>query len=335
MSVVSREAVEARPLRGLRIRCGPGAVGIGLGLMTLLLFPLFAPGPFWINLASEIFVLALWAVSLDLLIGYTGLISFGHAAYFGLGAYGAGLVMIHGVPNAAVGLIGGTTVATVAATLVGWLSVRRPGVAFSMLTLASAQVFYTIVFKWRGLTGGDDGLRGIPRQPIPLGVITFDPTDRAHLYWLTLMALVGTLLLVRRIVRSPFGAVLEAIRENEERAQFVGYETRSYKLRAFVLAGALAGLAGALFTLLRGFLAPGIMHWSASGQVLMMTILGGVGTLVGPILGTLVYVAAQDLISSYTEHWMFFFGALFVAVVLFLPGGIMGLLRARRRKPEP
>src|SRR5439155_24634080 len=140
-----------------------------LSLALLALFPLLAPSPFWVSLVSEIFVLAIWAVSLDLLVGYSGLISFGHAAYFGLGAYGSALLMIHLGPSLLLGLVGGPLVAASMAALVGWLSVGRPGVAFSMLTLAFAQVFYTIAFKWRGLTGGDDGLRGIPHPTVPLG----------------------------------------------------------------------------------------------------------------------------------------------------------------------
>ena len=303
-----------------------------LGLLALGFFPFFSPGPFWISLASEIFVLALWAVSLDLLVGYTGLVSFGHAAYFGLGAYGSALLMIHLAPSLLVGIVGGTLVAASMAALVGWLSVRRPGVAFSMLSLAFAQVVHTIAFKWRGVTGGDDGLRGIPHPSVGLGPLTFDSADRVHLYWLTLMALAGSLLLARRIVQSPFGAVLEALRENEERARFIGYNTQLYKFGAFVIAGALAGLAGALFTLLKGFVAPIVLNWSASGQVLMMTILGGVGTLYGPILGAAVYLVAQDIASSHTEHWMLYFGALFMVVVLFVPGGMAGLLRARRTR---
>jgi branched-chain amino acid transport system permease protein len=330
VSSLSDARREAAATRKPGLALSRAGLAWGLGLLGLVFFPFFAPGPFWISLASEVFVLALWAVSLDLLLGYTGLISFGHAAYFGLGAYAAALFMIHLAPSLLVGLLGGTLVAGLLATLVGWLSVRRPGVAFSMLTLAFAQVFYTAIFKWRGVTGGDDGLRGIPRPSVALGPLSFDATDRMHLYWLTLLALAGSLWLLRRVVGSPFGAVLEAIRENEERARFIGYETQRYKLIAFALAGTFAGLAGALFTLIKGFLVPSVLHWTASGQVLMMAILGGTGTLFGPVVGALVYLVAQDVISSYTEHWLLFFGALFVLVVLVAPGGIAGLVRARR-----
>jgi branched-chain amino acid transport system permease protein len=308
---------------------------LAAGVLALAAFPLISPGPFYTSFATEILIFGLWAVSLDLLIGYTGLVSFGHAGPFGVGAYAAALLMIHWSPHLLVGLIGGTAVAAASALVVGYLSVRLPGIAFSMLTLAFAQMFFTIAFKWRSVTGGDDGLRGMPQPVLHLGPLTLDTGDRAHLYWLTLFFLLGALVFLRRVVRSPFGAVLEAIRENEERARFIGYNTQHYKWVAYILAGTLAGLAGALFALLKGFLAPNVLHWSSSGQVLMMTILGGMGTLFGPLLGAAVYVVAQEMLSTYTEHWMLFLGTLFVIVVLFAPGGIVGLVRGGQRRGRP
>jgi branched-chain amino acid transport system permease protein len=316
-------SVRARPLP----RGGLRQILVWLGVLLLVAFPLVSPGPFYVSFVTEIMIFALWAASLDLLAGYTGLTSFGHAGYFGLGAYGAALFMMHFVPDLFLGLVAGAVVAGIAAVVVGSLSVRLPGIAFSMLTLAFAQMFYTVAFKWRNITGGDDGLRSVPRPSFDLGPLTLDITERTHLYWLTLAILVLVAIVLRRIVQSPFGAVLEAIRENEERARFVGYNTRLYKFGAFVLAGTAAGVAGALFALLKGFLAPNVLHWGASGQVLMMAILGGLGTLFGPMLGAAVYMFAQELLSTYFEHWMLFLGALFVVMVLFARGGIVGLLR--------
>jgi branched-chain amino acid transport system permease protein len=234
--------------------------------------------------------------------------------------------MIHVAPNVFLGILAGTLLAGLAALMVGYFSVRLPGIAFSMLTLAFAQAFFTVAFKWRGLTGGDDGLRGMPRPTVELGIFTWDASDRTHLYWLAAITLGLTLILIWRIVDSPFGAVLVAIRENEERARFIGYNTRLYKFGAFVIAGLLAGFAGTLFVLLKGFISPSVMHWSESGRVLMMAILGGTGTLIGPVAGALVYMTAQELISGYTQHWMLYLGALFVLVVLFAPGGLASLV---------
>lgn len=309
----------------------PGLILLGVAIVVAL--PFVAPSRFWVSLATEIMILALWALSLNLLVGYTGLVSFGHAAYFGLGAYGAALAMIHWAPNVLLGILAGTILAGLAALLVGQLSVRLPGIAFSMLTLAFAQAFFTVAFKWRGLTGGDDGLRGMPRPTVNLGLFTWDASDRTHLYWLAAVALVAGLLLVHRIVQSPFGAVLQAIRENEERARFVGYDTRLYKFGAFVIAGLMAGFAGTLFALLKGFVSPSVMHWSESGRVLMMAILGGTGTLFGPVAGTLVYMTAQEVISGFTQNWMLYLGSLFVLLVLFAPGGLASLVaRVGRRR---
>lgn len=319
---------------------GPRATSVrrtllAVGMVALALFPLVSPGAFYTSFATEVLIFGLWAMSLDLLLGYTGLVSFGHAGPFGVGAYAGALLMIHLAPHLALGLIGGTAVAAASAIVVGYLSVRLPGIAFSMLTLAFAQMFYTIAFKWRSVTGGDDGLRGMPQPALQLGPLTLDTSDRAHLYWLTLVLLLVALLLLRRLVRSPFGAVLEAIRENEERARFIGYDTQRYKWMAYIISGTLAGLAGTLFALLKGFIAPNVLHWSFSGQVLMMAILGGTGTLFGPLLGAALYVVAQELLSTYTEHWMLFLGALFVVVVLFAPGGLAGLARSRWRRGTP
>jgi branched-chain amino acid transport system permease protein len=165
----------------------------------------------------------------------------------------------------------------------------------------------------------------MPRPTLDLGVFTWDASDRIHLYWLAALTLVLALVLMQRIVRSPFGAVLLAIRENEERARFIGYNTRLYKFGAFIIAGLMAGFAGTLFVLLKGFISPGVMHWSESGRVLMMAILGGTGTLFGPVAGALVYMVAQEVISGYTQHWMLYLGGLFVLMVLFAPGGLASL----------
>lgn len=331
--VAERQSVTAVDQR-TTARIGARQALVWLGLLVLIVFPLISPNPFYVSFGTEILIYAIWAVSLDLLVGYTGLVSFGHAAYFGLGAYAGALVMMRVVRDPFAGILGGLAFAALAALLLGHVSVRLPGIAFSMLTLAFAQMFYTIAFKWRDFTGGDDGLRSVPRPSFSLGPLTVDAMDRSHLYWLTLLIMIVVAVFLRRVVRSPFGAVLQAIRENEERARFVGYDTHAYKFRAFVIAGAMAGVSGSLFALLKGFLAPNVLHWGLSGEVLMMAILGGLGTLFGPMLGAGVFMVTKEVLTTYTEHWQLILGPLFVIMVLLAPGGIVGMARKWLRRGE-
>jgi branched-chain amino acid transport system permease protein len=278
-----------------------------------------------LSILVDLLIFGLFALSLDLIMGYTGMVSFGHAAYFGLGAYGSALVLIHFEQPIPVALLAGAVLAAAVAAPVGWFCTRATGIYFAMLTLAFAQLLYTVAYKWRDLTGGSDGIAGVPKTALFWG----GPSLAAPrpFYFLVATCVVLSLVACRALVRSPFGRALQAIRENERRFVALGRDPRPFKLVVFVIAALFAGLAGALFAPFRGFASPEVMFWVLSGQGLMMVIIGGIGTLVGPILGAMVFILIQEILSSYTEHWMIFTGAIFVLMVIFLPGGLVGTAR--------
>ena len=278
-----------------------------------------------LSILTDLLIFGLFALSLDLIMGYTGMVSFGHAAYFGLGAYGSALVLVHSGQPVPVALLAGALLAGAVALPVGWFSTRATGIYFAMLTLAFAQLLYTVAYKWRDLTGGSDGLAGVPKTTLFWGGPSL-ATPRAY-YFLVTACVVLALVLCQALVRSPFGRALQAIRENERRFVALGRSARPFKLVVFVIAAALGGLAGALFAPFRGFASPEVMFWVLSGQGLMMVLTGGIGTLIGPILGAMVFILIQEVLSSYTEHWMIFTGAVFVLMVIFLPGGLVGTAR--------
>ncbi len=278
------------------------------------------------TLLTEMLILGLFAMSLDLMVGYTRLISFGHAAAYGFGAYASGWLLLHGVPlvlavPAAAGLAG------VVGLGIAWVATLASGVSFSMLTLAFAQLLYAIAYKWNAVTGGSDGLAGIPRRPGPFGFALFD--SRTGFYYLALAVLVGGFALCRALVASPFGAVLRGIRENEAKTRALGFNTRHYKVAVVAIAYALGGLAGALYAPFAGFADTDLLFWLLSGQVLIMVIVGGAGTLTGPVLGAAFFLLASQILSAYTNSWALFFGLIFIAVVLYAPQGIWGVLRPR------
>ena len=280
-----------------------------------------------LSILTALLIYGLFAMSLDLIIGYTGMVSFGHAAYFGLGAYGSALVLLNFGQPVPVALLAGALLAGVVAAPVAYLSTRATGIYFAMLTLAFAQLLYTVAYKWRDLTGGSDGIAGVPKTTLFWGGPSL-ATPQAF-YLLVAACVLLSLLACQALVRSPFGRALMAIRENERRFTSLGRDPRPFKLVVFVIAATFAGLAGALFAPFRGFASPEVMFWVLSGQVLMMVVMGGIGTLVGPVLGAMVFILIQEIASSYTEHWMIFTGVVFVLMVIFLPGGLMGLVRGR------
>jgi len=283
-----------------------------------------------LSILTDLLIFGLFALSLDLLMGYTGLVSFGHAGYFGVGAYTSALLLLNfGVP-VPVAVLAGGVVAAVIAWPVGYISTRARDIYFAMLTLAFAQLLYTVAYKWRDLTGGSDGIAGVPKTTLFWGGPSL--ASPQAFYVLVAACVVVSLLLCRALVRSPFGHALEAIRENERRFTSLGRDPRPFKLVVFVIAAAFAGLAGALFAPFRGFASPEVMFWVFSGQGLMMVLMGGIGTLVGPILGAMVFILIQEVLSSYTEHWMIFTGVVFVLMVIFLPDGLVGTARRLRMR---
>lgn len=291
-------------------------------VLVLAAAPLGLP-PFAMTLLTEALILGLFAMSLDLMFGYTRLVSFGHAAAYGLGAYACGFMLLHtDVPLLFV-VFGAALLTGGVAIGVGWICTLATGVSFSMLTLAFAQLLYAISFKWTSVTGGSDGLAGIPRTPGPFG---FDAlTSKTGFYYLVLACLVGAFLVCFALVRSPFGAVLRGIRENEAKTIALGYNTRLYKIAVVAVAYALGGLAGALYAPFAGFANTELLFWLLSGQVLIMVIVGGSGTLVGPILGAAFFMLMEHQLSSWTEAWALYFGLIFIAFVLFAPQGIWGV----------
>ena len=286
---------------------------------------------FYTFLATDIVILALFAMSLNLLMGYAGLVSFGHAAYFGIGAYTCAILMkSFGVPFllsfVAAGLVAGAF-----ALVFGYFCVRLTKIYFAMLTLAFAQIVWAICFKWNDVTGGEQGFPNVPypdlswMSAIP-GLSGFRSPDRYYLVTLVLVALCFAAL--RRIVDSPFGRMLTTIRENPERAEFIGVNVRRYELAAFVAAGLFAGLAGALFGLFNRGVFPDLAYWTKSAEVLIMTILGGMGHFWGPAVGALVLIMLNQQITSHTEYWPFVLGTVLIALLFVFPGGILGALHA-------
>jgi branched-chain amino acid transport system permease protein len=289
----------------------------------------FALPPFAMTLLTEALILGLLAMSLDLMVGYTRLISFGHAAAYGLGAYASGDLLLHtGLPLPFAVLVA-ALLAGVVAIGVAWVCTLATGVSFSMLTLAFAQLLYAVAFKWTAVTGASDGLAGIPRTPGPFGLTVFQTKD--GFYYLVLICLGGAFAFCRSLVNAPFGAVLRGIRENEAKTLSLGYNTRLYKIAVVALSFALGGLAGALYAPFAGFANTDLLFWLFSGQVLIMVIVGGQGTLIGPILGAAFFMLLEHVLSGYTDSWALFFGLIFIGFVMFAPEGIWGILSRRRR----
>jgi branched-chain amino acid transport system permease protein len=270
-------------------------------------------------------IFGLFAMSLDLMVGYCRLFSFGHAAAYGLGAYSAGLILIHWKLPLPFAIVLAVAITVVIAIPIAWICTRSTGVSFAMLTLAFAQLGYAMLFRFRDLTGGSDGIAGISRPAGPFGMDWFQ--GKTGYYFLVLGCLLGSDLLCRAIVRSPFGAVLAGIRENEAKTVSLGYNTRAYKITTVVLSYGFGGLAGALYAGFAGYASPELFFWLTSGHVLIMVVVGGAGTLIGPILGGAFFVFLEHQLSQVTDLWPLIFGSVFIAFVLFAPQGLLGLLR--------
>jgi branched-chain amino acid transport system permease protein len=280
---------------------------------------------FWILFFTDVFIWSLFAVAFNLLMGYTGLISFGQAAYMGIGGYTTGLLLkkIAGFPFA-LGFIAAPLASALAALIIGYFCIRLSHVYFAMLTLAFSQIVYFTAFKWYDFTGGDNGLIGVP---VPDWVQ--EPTFTNYYRFVLVVCVIGIFILWR-IVNSPFGKTLTAIRENPERAGFIGINVKRYELYAFMIAGAFSGLAGALITLNERSVYPDLAFWTRSTQVLLMSILGGVYTFFGPIIGAfLLLFMDADITQDYPEIWQLFLGAVLVLILYGLPGGIMGFIQSR------
>jgi branched-chain amino acid transport system permease protein len=293
--------------------------------------------PYWLNwvggytsLGSRVLVLGLAAMSLNFLLGFTGVLSFGHAAYFGLGVYGVGLTIKYLVPNTLIGMAVGVIAGAIAAAFIGLLIVRLRGIYFAMVTIAFGQVFYFIAYRWNSVTGGDDGLSGWHRMPIDLRFATVDilGNDKAF-YYLVLVSFAVAVAIMAALLRSPFGRTLLAIRENERRARFLGIPVDRHIWLSWVISCLFVSLAGTLYALLNNFADPHDLRWDQSGDFVIMAVLGGMRAFWGPLIGAAIFVVLQDYLSSETANWMSFIGLFFVLVVLFFPRGVLGIIQRR------
>lgn len=300
-----------------------------LASIFVLLFPLVMP---FTALAVNILIYGLYALGFNLLFGYLGLLSFGHAALFGTGAYLCGIAIVHfGLPwyaAIAIGLLGGAGMAA----LIGGLAIRTRGIYFAMVTMALAQCVYYLFYQAVGWTGGENGLRGINVRVINIFGLKFDFINPLTRYYVVAAFTIAAFFVLSRILASPFGAVIEAVRENEARARASGYNVTLTRLITFILSGAFCGLAGALAAFHLSIVPIEILHYETSGMVVMMSLLGGMGTFFGPFVGAAVFLLLENLVSLWTVHWQLIVGAVFIVCVLFFPAGIWGTI-LKRIKP--
>jgi branched-chain amino acid transport system permease protein len=311
----------------------PPAVGywIAFGVVAglLVIAPLVLP-PFWQRFVTEILIWGLLAMSSDILIGYTGMVSFGHSAFFGLGMYGAATALLTvKPPSLGLALLYGLVAAGLAAVFVAYFATRLREIYFSISTLVFSQIFYVIIFTWTEVTGGENGLTFSQPRLSLLGLWSdrFTPTT---FHWFVLGVVLISYLLVRRITQSPFGMVLQSIRENEPRTRAIGYHVERYKIVSVMLSGLFAGLAGALYALQNKFAAPDFVFFVVSGEVVIFNVMGGMGTLVGPFAGAAFFLILREGLSRFlTEYYLIPLGIVFIVMIIFLPQGLLGFLRRR------
>ena len=313
-----------------------------LVLFTLPVIANFLGEPFWIDLATRIVIYGIAAMSLDIILGYGGMVSLGHAIFLGIGAYSMGILTHHGFEGSVVPFLPGEWTGSLSAfvhlpatiissallgLIIGILSLRTSGVYFIMITLAFAQMMFYFLISLPTY-GGEDGLNVWSRSEIP----GLDLADSMTFYYVCFVLLLGFWFIARRLVDSRFGGVLRGCKQNEQRLKALGYNITRYKLIAFVISGAGAGLAGGLLANLTEYVSPGIMHWTKSGELIIMVLLGGMGTLIGPIFGSAALLILEEVLSSFTEHWMIVLGPILLLVVLFARRGIYGFLAGSEAK---
>ena len=298
---------------------------VGLALTVLILIGLFA-GRFTLYLTSRVMILAIFALGYNILFGHTGLLSFGHAAFYAAGAYGLGLSSLHVSPHPLIGILLGVVCACLLAAVIGFFCVRQTEIYFAMLTLAFGMMVFSLIWNMRSVTGGDDGLVGIMRAPISLGIVSIPIIKPQSYYFLVLFFLAISVFLIYRIRRSPFGLVLAGTRENDRRVEFAGVSLKNYRLGAFIISGTFAGLAGALGTLLESNTTPFAAHWSHSAVPVLVSLIGGIQTFAGPIVGSAVFIVLREIIERFTHNWMLWFGLILLVIIMGFRGGIVGAL---------
>lgn len=296
---------------------------VATALLFLLVFPFLMP---YDALSVNILIFGLYAVGFNLLFGYTGMLSFGHAAFLGVGSYLAGISVVHAGWPWWAAIAVGVAASCLAGLVIGYLAIRTRGIYFSMVTLALAQIVYYVFYKAESWTGGENGLRGVKVEAIHLPGISIDFLNPLNKYYVILVFVALALWFVSRVLNSPFGAVIEAIRENEQRATACGYDVARAKLLVFVLSAGICGLAGALRALHLSIVPIDSLHYLQSGQAVMMALLGGMGTFFGPFVGAAVFLYMEDVVTNLTRYWMGVVGVVFMVFVLFFPKGIWGTL---------
>jgi branched-chain amino acid transport system permease protein len=287
-----------------------------------LILPILV-GEFWVLVAVEILILGLFAASFNMIFGYMGQLSFGHAAYYGVGAYATGLLMVKASVPLPLCLPASMVAAGLCAMVFGYFCVRLTGIYFAILTLAFGQLLYYIVFQWYSFTGGDNGLQGIVPPDILAGTTSY--------YYFTLLVVTLAMIAMWMISRSPFGYTMRAIRENAERTRFLGIHVRKYMVINFMVAGMFAGLAGGLWGPFNRSIAPDLCDWHQSGIPVFMTVIGGPLNFFGPLVGSVIYTFLMAFVTGFTEYWPLVIGSIIIFVVLFIPGGVLGLDLARLR----
>jgi len=302
----------------------------GLALFALVLIGLFA-GRFIVYLTSRVMILSIFAMGYNILFGRTGLLSFGHAAFYAAGAYGLGLFSLHVSPHPLMGLLVGVACACLLAAVIGYFCVRHTEIYFAMLTLAFGMMVFSLIWNMRAITGGDDGLVGIMRAPIDLYFFSIPILNPRYFYFLVLFCLSLTVFLIHRIRSSPFGLVLSGIRENDRRVEFAGVSLKNYRLGAFIISGTFAGLAGALGALLESNTDPFSAHWSHSAEPVLVSLIGGMQTFAGPIVGSAVFILLREIIVRFTQNWMLWFGLILLAIIMGFRGGIVGALAGLKK----
>ena len=293
---------------------------LGLIFIAMLLLPLFI-GEFWVHVAIEILILGLFAVSFNMIFGYMGQLSFGHAAYFGVGAYATGLLLVKTSVPLPVALAVSMVTAGLFALVIGYFCVRLTGIYFAILTMAFGQMLYYIIFQWYSFTGGDDGLQGIVPPEWLISASAY--------YYFTLFIVIAALIVMWFISESPFGYTMRSIRENADRTRFIGINVKKYMLINFVVAGMFAGLAGGLLGPFNRSIAPDLCNWHQSGVPVFMTVIGGPLGFFGPMIGSVIYTFLFAFVTGFTEYWPLTIGLVIVFVVLFIPGGVLGLAQSK------
>jgi len=297
----------------------------GLALVCLIGIGLFS-GRFTLYLAMRIMILSIFAMGYNVLFGRTGLLSFGHGAFYAGGAYGLALVAIHVSPHPLLGIAVGIALASLVALVIGYFCVRHTEIYFAMLTLAFGMMVFSLIWNLREITGGDDGLVGIARVPLSLGFFRIPLAKANHFYFFVLTFFLFALWTIHRILHSPFGLILSGIRENDRRIEFAGVSLRNYRLAAFVISGAFAGMAGGLSTLLESNTAPFSAHWTNSASPVLVSLIGGMHTFAGPVAGSLIFVVLREIIERFTHNWMLWFGIILLVIIMGFRGGVVGAL---------